>query len=258
MRLDELNKPKPEELSEEELIFVLDFVEGLGKEITSKEFHQAVKTEAEDFTRGGKSLYHAALRMYLIVHNRLPQGTTPNKAWNIVSQAMVDVAAGYGHDINDNLSIVRAKERKEKEKRMTKEKAKELMLAYYNDHKHNLDSNAVSKARPQIQTAIRNGEHVDVVFDPFFITEQVLKQYYKRILECTKKRLSLKEGLTAQSFGEIGDLLNDALVKYNAAKRGLGITNKLRDPADRAQHRSRIMGNLNRLRASVRKIEQQF
>jgi hypothetical protein len=78
-----------------------------------------------------------------------------------------------------------------------------------------------------------------------------------RLIECNRAAMVLKEDRESVTrFYEVGDMLNDALVKYNAAKQGLGISNKLKDPAQRAVHRSRIMSNLNSLRALVRKIEQ--
>lgn len=41
---------------------------------------------------------------------------------------------------------------------------------------------------------------------------------------------------------------------FDAAKRGLGLANKLKNPADKKKHLSRIMGNLNKLRAALKRI----
>jgi len=85
---------------------------------------------------------------------------------------------------------------------------------------------------------------------------QELNDIRLRLLSCNEASRVLRENSESTArFYEVGDMLNDALVKYNAAKKGLGITNKLKDPAQKAVHRSRIMANLNSLRALVRKIE---
>jgi hypothetical protein len=51
------------------------------------------------------------------------------------------------------------------------------------------------------------------------------------------------------------NLFDETARMLAAAKRGLGIANKLRTPEDRAKNRSRIMGTMNRLRAQLRRIE---
>lgn len=43
-----------------------------------------------------------------------------------------------------------------------------------------------------------------------------------------------------------------------AAKRALGIANRLTDEASRRKHRSRIMGMLNQLRASLWKLQDEL
>jgi len=86
--------------------------------------------------------------------------------------------------------------------------------------------------------------------------KQELNNIRSRLSEYWKASRALKESAeSTEKFYQVGDMLNAALVKYNAAKQGLGISNKLKDPAQRAVHRSRIMANLNSLRALVRRIE---
>lgn len=47
----------------------------------------------------------------------------------------------------------------------------------------------------------------------------------------------------------------DQLAKgFDAAKRGLGLANKLKNPADKKKHLSRIMGNMNKLRAALKRM----
>ena len=49
-------------------------------------------------------------------------------------------------------------------------------------------------------------------------------------------------------------LFDETMKMLAAAKRGLGITNKLKDSSLRTVSRSRIMGNLNRIRAKLGRI----
>lgn len=252
--LDTKKREKYEELTEDELLFVLELVEDNGR-MTAKEFHRLINSEKDNFTRGGTSLYHAALRMYLIVYNTLPEGTTPNKAWHIIPDKMAEVALQHGHDISDNLSIVRAKSAKKKaHTKETFKQAQDHIRAYWNAHKHHLDPK-VGQMRDYLAAQLVKSGHIELVMAPYF-TESVLLDYFNRLMECKAKLNILNEGMTAKQFYEIGDMLQDALNKYSAAKRGLGIANKLTNPAEKAMHRSRIMGNMNRLRTLVSKIEQ--
>lgn len=70
-----------------------------------------------------------------------------------------------------------------------------------------------------------------------------------------KKRKKLQEGVT--DFPADSDMLqmfDEAIKRLEAARRGLGITNKLPPGEEKRMHRSRIMGNLNRLRALVDRL----
>ena len=42
--------------------------------------------------------------------------------------------------------------------------------------------------------------------------------------------------------------------QLNAAKRGLGIANRFRDPISKKKHKGAVLGNLNRIRARLNKI----
>lgn len=67
--------------------------------------------------------------------------------------------------------------------------------------------------------------------------------------------------LVAEDFAwDVGQPLEaqlaDASNRLMAARRALGIANKLTDPASRKKHRSRIMGMLNRLGHSLVRLQQ--
>ena len=53
---------------------------------------------------------------------------------------------------------------------------------------------------------------------------------------------------------DVNALFDETSSMLAAAKRGLGISNKLKDPDSRKKNRSRIMGTLNKLRAQLGKI----
>jgi len=52
----------------------------------------------------------------------------------------------------------------------------------------------------------------------------------------------------------IDRLFDETSKMLDAARRGLGLTNKLKDSASRTKFRSRVMGNLNRIRAKLARI----
>lgn len=58
---------------------------------------------------------------------------------------------------------------------------------------------------------------------------------------------SINEELTPM-MGSITDMISQAEARLAAAKKGLGLSNRLRTPEERKRNRSRILGNLNKLR----------
>lgn len=57
---------------------------------------------------------------------------------------------------------------------------------------------------------------------------------------------------------DIGYQFDEAKRRYQAALRGLALSNKLRDPAQRQENKRRVMGNMNRLRGIVRRVEKEI
>lgn len=57
---------------------------------------------------------------------------------------------------------------------------------------------------------------------------------------------------------DIVDKIDEAMKRLQAARTGLGLANKLKDPDQRNMHKSRIMKNLNLLRMIVLHIEQEL
>ena len=54
---------------------------------------------------------------------------------------------------------------------------------------------------------------------------------------------------------EIMSAMEQVMQQMEAAKRGLGMVNKLGDSPSRTTNRSRVMGNMNRIRANLGRIE---
>lgn len=59
----------------------------------------------------------------------------------------------------------------------------------------------------------------------------------------------------AGNMEEVMSAMDQVMKQMEAAKRGLGLVNKLGDSPSRTRNRSRIMSNMNRIRANVRRIE---
>lgn len=52
--------------------------------------------------------------------------------------------------------------------------------------------------------------------------------------------------------------MEDLSGKFEAARRGLGLVNKLAAGESKSKHAKRVMGNLNRIRAQLRRVEKQL
>jgi len=54
---------------------------------------------------------------------------------------------------------------------------------------------------------------------------------------------------------DVQKAIDRVIDQMSAAKRALGLTNKLKTPEDRRRQRSRVMSNMNKIRANLRRIE---
>lgn len=71
----------------------------------------------------------------------------------------------------------------------------------------------------------------------------------------TKAEHFLAEDMSWDAGRPLDNQLAHASFQFDAARRALSIANRLTDPASRAKHRSRIMGMLNKLRASLFRLQ---
>jgi hypothetical protein len=83
------------------------------------------------------------------------------------------------------------------------------------------------------------------------IGQDIMSQYKSYM--ATVKMLS--EGVLDFESDDLSYLFDEAKKRYQAAKRALGLANKLRDPAQKAENQKRIMGAMNQLRAFNRTLE---
>ncbi len=56
----------------------------------------------------------------------------------------------------------------------------------------------------------------------------------------------------------LNNILNDAERRIEAARRGLSLASKLKDPAERKQHISRMLSHLNRTRSILDKVVKEY
>lgn len=81
--------------------------------------------------------------------------------------------------------------------------------------------------------------------------EGIYNDLQETLLDVIEKSIKQSENLNeelAPLMGSIADMIGQAEARLSAAKRGLGLSNKLKTPEDRKRNRSRILANLNKLR----------
>jgi len=78
-------------------------------------------------------------------------------------------------------------------------------------------------------------------------------------LEAELKELLTHEVMVNESEeNTLNQILNDAERRIEAARRGLSLASKLKDPAQRKEHVGRMLGHLNRTRALLDRVVKEF
>jgi len=100
-------------------------------------------------------------------------------------------------------------------------------------------------------------EHVKGIKPDTELTEEIekLEAEISEIMEAMPRPGEVEAG------GNMDELMSamDAVMKQlEAARRGLGLVNKLGDSPSRTVNRSRVMGNLNKIRGNLRRVEKMF
>lgn len=82
-----------------------------------------------------------------------------------------------------------------------------------------------------------------------------LKLRFHNLLESAS--MLVESNLSAVE-GDMMAQMDELSKRFEAAKRGLGLVNKLSPGPTKSKHMSRIMGNLNRIRGMLRQVEKQI
>ena len=80
----------------------------------------------------------------------------------------------------------------------------------------------------------------------------------RRFAVCLTSATTLVENTGNDLSVSTLDSLDEISKRFDAAKRGLGLVNKLSPGASKKKHASRILGNLNRIRGLLRRVENQL
>lgn len=93
------------------------------------------------------------------------------------------------------------------------------------------------------------------------IEQKKLKKEYRELREHFKNvrsKVYLREGVADVDMSDTQEAMNELEKRFQAAKRGLSIINRLEPGQFRVKHSRRVMGNLNKIRAGLQKIQKQL
>lgn len=97
----------------------------------------------------------------------------------------------------------------------------------------------------------------DVKIADYISESDLVSTYNELIAEFTKflnDFANLNEAITVPVEGDLAQQLEELSRRFEAAKRGLGLTNKLQPGPQKVENRRRIMGNLNTIRAMLARV----
>lgn len=94
------------------------------------------------------------------------------------------------------------------------------------------------------------------------IKDMLIKATFEELVKeaatlAASAKAKLKEGFIDNHNGPLEAELDDLLFKFNAAKRAIGLVNKLKNPDQKRQHQSRVMSLLNQIRSRLGKVADQ-
>lgn len=126
-------------LQEQELDLALTIV--TNSSLKKHELHKQVHELSQKYTRSEKSLYILAVRLFYVLHGKMPANITDNSGWYKVSRTLVSFVLSRGHEISDVV-----KEEMSKEKPVVdREQARKLMSEYYKNNKTWMPDSVKSK-----------------------------------------------------------------------------------------------------------------
>lgn len=95
-------------------------------------------------------------------------------------------------------------------------------------------------------------ENVVELFDADKLNEE-LDRYADTITIC--EDVTINPINDKASAKQLMDLMGDAILRFTAARKGMGIVNKLKNPAERKKHASKVMSNINKLRGLMNRLD---
>ena len=81
---------------------------------------------------------------------------------------------------------------------------------------------------------------------------------FKELQETSIDNLLTEATLDLPAHMTLPEMLDEGYKRFTAARKALGISNKLSDPAQRKRHRSKIMIAINQLRNLLGEISKQL
>ena len=116
------------------------------------ELHQHVHNLSQIYTRSEKSLYILTIRMFYVMHGKMPENITDDASWYKASKVLMNFVLSRGHDISNEV-----KEEMSKEQPVVSRKhALNLMSDYYKENKLWIPDSVKSK-REYILKCIQDG-----------------------------------------------------------------------------------------------------
>jgi hypothetical protein len=100
-------------------------------------------------------------------------------------------------------------------------------------------------------------EHIKGIVPDTELNEEItkLEEEFAQIVEAMPEPGKVEGG---ENLDKLMGAMDTVMQQLDAAKRGLGILNKMADSPLRTKNRSRVMGNLNKIRANLKRVEKMF
>lgn len=122
--------PRYEILQDEELELAFAIVKN--SSLKKHELHKQVHELSQVYTRSEQSLYILCIRMYFVLHGKMPANITDgNNSWYSASKLLVQFVLSRGQSVSKEFKEVMNKEKPV----VSREQARKLMSEYYKNNK---------------------------------------------------------------------------------------------------------------------------
>lgn len=92
---------------------------------------------------------------------------------------------------------------------------------------------------------------------PDLMLEEIFEDLQSELASLIEKAISVNSQLNEELtplMGSIVDMIEEAEFRLAAARKGLGLANRLRTAEERKRNRSRVLANMNRLRVTLARL----